>query len=267
MSEFLLHNEAALRLGAFVGVLCAMMAWELAAPRRRYAVPRLLRWSNNLALVALDTAILRLAFPLLAVGLAALAQERGWGVFNLIELPGWMAFVLAFVLLDFAIYLQHVVFHHVPVLWRLHRLHHADLDFDTTTGIRFHPLEIALSMGIKLALVLALGAPPEAVLVFEIVLNATSLFNHGNVSLGKFDGLVRAIFVTPDMHRVHHSAVRTETNSNFGFNFSFWDRLCGTYRAQPGAGHEAMTIGLERFRDRREAWLHRMLIQPFIGQP
>ena len=267
MNDFLLQNEPTLRLSAFIGVIATMMLWELAAPCRRYEIPRLIRWLNNLALVVLDTAILRLAFPLLAVGLAAIAQERGWGLLNSIELPGWAEFTIAFLLLDFAIYLQHVIFHHVPVLWRFHRMHHADLDFDTTTGIRFHPVEIVISMGIKLALVTALGAPPVAVLVFEVVLNATSLFNHGNVSLGKLDRTVRTLIVTPDMHRVHHSSVRQETDSNFAFNFSFWDRLCGTYRAQPAAGHDAMEIGLERFRDRREAWLHRMLIQPLIGRP
>lgn len=267
MSETILQHEPALRLSAFVGVLAVMIVWELAAPRRRLEVPRVVRWSNNLALVALDTAILRLLFPLLAVGLASIAQDRGLGLLNLMELPGWLAFALAFLVLDFAIYLQHVAFHHAPVLWRFHRVHHADLDFDTTTGVRFHPVEIVLSMAIKLALVAGLGAPPVAVLVFEVVLNATSLFNHGNVGLGRADGVVRALFVTPDMHRVHHSAIRKETDSNFGFNFSFWDRLCGTYRAQPAAGHTAMTIGLERFRDGRELWLDRMLVQPFVGKP
>ena len=263
MGAFLLQHEPALRLGAFGGVLAVMMLWELAAPRRRRELPRFLRWSNNLALVALDTAILRLAFPILAVGFAGVAQARGWGLLNLVELPGWLAFALAFLALDFAIYLQHVVFHHVPVLWRLHRMHHADIDFDATTGIRFHPLEIVVSMAIKLALVAALGAPPVAVLVFEVVLNATALFNHGNVALGRWDRAVRHLLVTPDMHRVHHSVIRAEHDSNFGFNFSFWDRLCGTYRAQPTAGHNDMTIGLERFRSRREAWADRLLIQPF----
>lgn len=263
MGAFLLQHEPALRFGAFCSVLAVMLLWELAAPRRRRALPRLLRWSNNLALVVLDTAILRLAFPMLAVGFAAVAQVRGWGLFNLVELPGWLVFALAFLALDFAIYLQHVVFHHVPVLWRLHRMHHADVDFDTTTGIRFHPLEIMVSMAIKLALVAVLGAPPVAVLVFEVVLNATSLFNHGNVTLGRWDKAVRSLFVTPDMHRVHHSVIREEHDSNFGFNFSLWDRLCGTYRAQPAAGHETMAIGLDHFRARRESMLDRLLTQPF----
>lgn len=265
MDTFLLQHEPNLRLGIFLGVLAAMALWELAAPRRRLEIPRLLRWSNNLALVALDTAIVRVAFPVLAVGFAAMAQERGWGLLSLVELPAWAAFVLAFLLLDLAIYAQHVVFHKVPLLWRFHRMHHSDVDFDTTTGIRFHPIEIVLSMLYKLALVAALGASPAAVLVFEVVLNATSLFNHGNVSLGRLDPFVRKLVVTPDMHRVHHSVPREEHDTNFGFNFSFWDRMFGTYLAQPAAGHDGMKIGLEHFRDRREAWLHRLLWQPFVG--
>ncbi|MFN2098936.1 sterol desaturase family protein [Altererythrobacter sp. MF3-039] len=266
MDQTILDNEPTLRLGVFLGVLSAMALWELAVPRRRQEIPRLLRWSNNLALVALDTAIMRIAFPVLAVGFAALSQERGWGLFNLVEVPGWLAFLAAFLLLDLAIYAQHVVFHKTPVLWRFHRMHHADVDFDTTTGIRFHPIEIVLSMLYKLALVGALGAPPAAVLVFEIVLNATSLFNHGNVTLGRLDPLFRKLIVTPDMHRVHHSVWREEHDTNFGFNFSFWDRLFGTYLAQPAKGHDRMTIGLAHFRERREQWLDRLLWQPFKGE-
>ena len=263
MSGTVLQHEPLFRLVAFVAVLAAMMVWELIAPRRRQTVPRIVRWSNNLALVVLDTAILRLAFPLLAVGFAAVVQERGWGLLNLFALPEWLAVAIAFVLLDLAIYAQHVAFHHVPWLWRFHRMHHSDIEFDTTTGIRFHPGEIAVSMLYKLALIAVLGASPIAVLIFEIVLNATSLFNHGNVTLGRADRAVRALIVTPDMHRVHHSAIRAETDSNFGFNLSLWDRLFRTYRGQPRQGHECMTIGLEYFRERREAWLDRLLWQPF----
>ena len=263
MDAFILDHEPALRLGAFLGVMLAMMVWELVAPKRRLEIPRLLRWSNNFALIALDTVVLRLAFPLLAVGMAQVAQVRGWGLLNLADWPAWLEFAIALLLLDFAIYGQHVLFHKLPIFWRFHRMHHADLDFDVTTGIRFHPFEIAVSMAIKLALVLMIGPSAFAVVVFEVVLNATSLFNHGNVSLGRFDALVRRLIVTPDMHRVHHSAIREEHDSNFGFNLSLWDRLCGTYRAQPAAGHEGMTIGLDRFRSPRELWLDRLLLQPF----
>jgi len=263
MDTLVLQNEPALRFGAFAGAMLAMMVWELAAPRRRLAVPRLVRWSNNLALVALDTAVLRLAFPLLAVGMAQVALERGWGLFNLLDWPYWLEFALALLVFDFVIYGQHVLFHKVPLFWRFHRMHHADLDFDTTTGIRFHPFEIVVSMGVKLALVVLIGPSVLAVLVFEVVLNATSLFNHGNVSLGRADPILRRLIVTPDMHRVHHSVVREEHDTNFGFNLSFWDRLCGTYRAQPAAGQDGMTIGLDLYRSPRELWLDRMLLQPF----
>ncbi len=266
MSELLIANEAAARMAFFFGVLILMALWEAAAPRRRRAIPRLLRWSGNLGVVVIDTLLLRLAFPLLAVGLAQIAQARGWGLLNVIELPGWLAFVLSVLVLDLAIYLQHVMFHAVPALWRLHRMHHADLEFDVTTGLRFHPLEILLSMAIKLAVVAALGPPAIAVLVFEILLNATSMFNHANVRIpGPVDRVLRCFVVTPDMHRVHHSILRRETNSNFGFNLPWWDRLLGTYRAQPADGHEAMTIGIEQFRTRRDLRLDRMLVQPLLG--
>ncbi len=266
MPETLLAAEPAIRLAAFLGVLLAMAAWEIAAPRRRREIPRVLRWSNNLALVVLDTVILRLSFPILAVGLALLAEERGWGLFNALEVPFWVAVLVSFLVLDLVIYLQHVLFHAVPGLWRLHRMHHADLEFDTTTGLRFHPLEILLSMAIKLAVVAALGAPAVAVLLFEVVLNATALFNHANVKLPRrVDRVLRWIVVTPDMHRVHHSVDPRETNSNYGFNLPWWDRLLGTYIAQPARGHEGMEIGIEQFRTRRDLWLDRMLIQPLLG--
>ncbi|MCA9018472.1 MAG: sterol desaturase family protein, partial [Planctomycetaceae bacterium] len=203
MSETLLAAEPTLRLAAFLGVLAAMALWEVAAPRRRRDIPRVIRWTNNLALVVLDTAILRLTFPILAVALAVMAEERGWGLLNNIDVPFWVAFILSMLLLDLAIYLQHVMFHAVPGLWRLHRMHHADLDFDATTGLRFHPVEILVSMGIKLAVVAALGPPAVAVLLFEVVLNATALFNHANIDLPRrVDRVLRWIVVTPDMHRV-----------------------------------------------------------------
>lgn len=266
MSEIILAAEPTIRLTAFLGVLAVMMIWELAAPRRRRDIPRVIRWTNNLALVVVDTIILRLSFPVLAVGLAVLAEERDWGLFNVIDAPGWVVFTGSILLLDLAIYLQHVMFHAVPGLWRLHRMHHADLDFDVTTGLRFHPVEILASMAIKLTVVGALGAPAVAVLVFEVILNATSIFNHSNIKLPTgVDRVLRLFLVTPDMHRVHHSTDPRETNSNYGFSVPWWDRLLGTYIAQPAKGHEGMEIGIEQFRTRRDLWLDRMLIQPLRG--
>jgi sterol desaturase/sphingolipid hydroxylase (fatty acid hydroxylase superfamily) len=266
MTESLLATEPQLRLIVFLGVLVAMALWELAVPRRRQEIPRVIRWTNNLGLVVIDTIVLRLIFPILAVGLAVIAQDRGWGLFNVIEAPGWIAVLVSIVVLDLVIYLQHVMFHAVPALWRLHRMHHADLEFDVTTGLRFHPVEILLSMGIKLAVVMALGPPAVAVLIFEVLLNATAMFNHSNIRLPTFvDRILRLIVVTPDMHRVHHSIIPEETNSNFGFNLPWWDRLLGTYKAQPKAGHEGMSIGIEQFRTTRDLWLDRMLVQPVKG--
>lgn len=226
----------------------------------------MIRWSNNLAFVVIDTVILRLSLPVLAVGLAVIAEDRGWGLFNALDVPVWFAALASILLLDLAIYLQHVMFHAVPGLWRLHRMHHADLDFDATTGLRFHPVEILLSMVIKLAVVAALGPPAFAVLLFEIILNATSLFNHANIDLPRpIDRLLRWIVVTPDMHRVHHSIDPRETNSNYGFNLPWWDRLLGTYIDQPAKGHREMEIGIEQFRTTRDLWADRMLIQPLLG--
>jgi sterol desaturase/sphingolipid hydroxylase (fatty acid hydroxylase superfamily) len=243
-----------------------MVVWEVAMPRRARALTRRVRWPSNLGIVAFNTVLLRLVVPTTAVGLALLSQEQSWGLFNNLAIPFWLSIGLSVLLLDLAIYLQHVMFHAVPALWRLHRMHHADLDFDVTTGARFHPIEIVLSMGIKLAVIVVLGAPAIAVLIFEVALNATSMFNHGNVRIApKVDGLLRLLVVTPDMHRVHHSVLPDETNSNFGFNLPWWDRLLGTYRAQPVAGHDGMTIGIEQFRTSRDQWLDRMLAQPFHG--
>jgi sterol desaturase/sphingolipid hydroxylase (fatty acid hydroxylase superfamily) len=264
LAEILLTYEPAIRVGAFAAIFMAMALWELLAPRRRQAIGRLRRWPSNLGIVVLNTLLVRLAFPTAAVGVALLAESRGWGLFPALNAPPWLAVVAAVMLLDLAIYLQHVLFHAVPVLWRLHRMHHADLEFDVTTGARFHPIEILLSMAIKLGIVAALGAPAVAVLIFEVLLNATSMFNHGNVRLPqRLDRVLRWLVVTPDMHRVHHSVVPRETNSNFGFNLTWWDHLFGTYRAQPQAGHQAMTIGIEQFRDPRDLRLDLMLLQPF----
>jgi sterol desaturase/sphingolipid hydroxylase (fatty acid hydroxylase superfamily) len=259
-----MSNELIIRLVSFLGIFGLFAVWEAMAPRRRRQLARWLRWPNNLGIVALNTALVRLSFPISAVALAFVSEQRSWGLLNNVALPGWAVIALAVLALDLAIYLQHVLFHAVPALWRLHRMHHADLDVDVTTGARFHPIEILASMVVKLAVVAALGAPAEAVLAFEILLNATSMFNHGNIRVpAACDRVLRWLVVTPDMHRVHHSIVPQETNSNFGFNMPWWDRLFGTYRPQPAAGHEAMTIGIGQFRAPREQWLDRMLSQPF----
>ena len=266
MIDALLANEPAIRLSVFLGIFAVMALWEVAAPRRVRQHTRLRRWPNNIGIVVVNTVVLRVAFPVAAVGMATFAEAGGWGLLNSHAPPAWLAVVIAVVLLDLAIYLQHVMVHAVPAFWRLHRMHHADLDFDVTTGARFHPIEILLSMMIKLLVVAALGAPPVAVLIFEVMLNASSMFNHGNVRIPEgLDRVLRWFVVTPDMHRVHHSALRRETNSNFGFSLPWWDRLFGTYRAQPVAGHDAMTIGIEQFREPGDMRLDRMLIQPFKG--
>jgi sterol desaturase/sphingolipid hydroxylase (fatty acid hydroxylase superfamily) len=264
MRNAIFAYEPYIRLGAFAGVFAMMAVWEFIGPRRKQAIGRGWRWPNNLGVVVVDTLLVRILFPTTAVGLALVAEARGFGLFNMAALPAWFGVVASVVILDVAIYLQHVLFHAVPALWRLHRMHHADLEFDVTTGLRFHPIEIVLSMLIKFTVIAALGAPALAVLIFEVLLNATSMFNHGNVRIPLgLDRVLRWIVVTPDMHRVHHSVLSRETNSNFGFNLPWWDHLFGTYRAQPAAGHDAMTIGIQQFRDARELGLDRMLIQPF----
>ena len=263
LASGLLAYEWLIRLVGFAGVIAAMALWEHWAPRRRLTVGRPSRWPGNLGVLAVDVLLVRILFPTAAVGAALVCDARGWGLFNVIPVPFVAATLVSVVLLDLAIYLQHVLFHAVPMLWRLHRMHHADLDIDVTTGVRFHPVEILLSLLIKFAVIALVGAPALAVLIFEVLLNATSMFNHSNVRMpAGIDRIVRQLVVTPDMHRVHHSIVRAETNSNFGFNFPWWDRLFGTYRPQPAAGHDDMTIGLEVFRDPAELRLDRMLLQP-----
>ena len=261
-------HESLIRLCAFVAVLLAMAAWETLAPRRKLTVGRVTRWPSNIGVVMVNTALLWLILPAGAVGFAFSCSAHGWGFFNAMHVPIWLTILPSVVILDFVIYLQHVMFHAVPVLWRVHRMHHADLDFDVTTGIRFHPVEIVISMGLKLAAVALFGTPAAGVLAFEVLLNATSMFNHSNIDIPKGrDAILRMFAVTPDMHRVHHSIVVRETNSNFGFNLPWWDRLLGTYRAQPEAGHDAMTIGIEQFREAGELRLDRMLTQPWRGDP
>lgn len=264
----LLKHEATVRLNIFLAIFALMAVWESIHPRRPRPCLRRRRWPGNLGVSLLDALVTRLLAPSGAVGFALLAEARHWGVFQHIAWPTWIEFLLSVLALDLAIYLQHRAFHYVPILWRLHRMHHADLDVDVTTGVRFHPMEIALSLGIKFGVVVILGTPALAVLCFEILLNATSMFNHSNVRISPpFDRVLRWLVVTPDMHRVHHSIFRRETDSNFGFNFPWWDRLFATYVPQPEAGHEQMTLGIDQFRDAKELRLHRMLLQPFRNSP
>ena len=263
--------ETIIRLAAFGVFFAAFALWELIAPRRGLSVGRARRWPGNLGILLADILTVRVLVPTAAVGASLYAAGNGWGLINYLHLRLSAAALIGFLALDLAIYLQHVVFHKVPLLWRLHRMHHADLDIDVTTGVRFHPLEILISLFIKIAVVLALGIPVVAVILFEVVLNVTSMFNHSNASMPAWlDRALRFIVVTPDMHRVHHSIVRRETDSNFGFNLPWWDRLFGTYRAQPEAGHTGMTIGIPAFRDPGELRIDRMLTQPFrndsVGQ-
>jgi sterol desaturase/sphingolipid hydroxylase (fatty acid hydroxylase superfamily) len=268
VSEFVVSHEIAIRLVFFFGILLIMALWEFVTPRRGLTVSKALRWINNLGIVFLNSFLLRIIFPGAAVGMAAFAHEYGWGLFNYFQVPYSLAVALSVIVMDFVIYLQHVMFHAVPVFWRIHRMHHADLDFDVTTGTRFHPFEIILSMVIKFGVIVIIGPPVLGVVIFEVLLNATSMFNHSNVRILRgLDRVLRWIVVTPEMHRVHHSVVYYETNSNFGFNLPLWDRFLGTYRDQPRKGHEGMTIGLWNFRDTKQcAILPGMLAIPFHGK-
>ncbi len=268
INEFVMNYEKEIRMGFFFGMLILIGLWELAAPRRALTVSKTVRWVNNLGLVFFNSFIVRLVFPMAAIGVAVIAQERSWGLFNNIEISVGLAAILSIVIMDFVIYVQHVMVHAIPILWRLHRVHHADLDFDVTTGARFHTLEILLSMGIKFATIVLLGPPVFAVIIFEVILNATAMFNHGNIRLPKsIDRVLRLVLVTPDMHRVHHSVEDDETNSNFGFSLPWWDRMFGTYRDQPRAGHTEMTIGIHKFKDPKlVSWIPGMLILPFKGR-
>lgn len=268
ISELVIANEKTIRMSFFFGIIIVMALWEIIAPRRALTISKTVRWVNNLGLVFFNSFILRVIFPAAAVGMAAFANTHGWGIFNYYELPLWLTVVASVVIMDFIIYLQHVMVHAIPTLWRLHRMHHADLDFDVTTGVRFHPLEIMLSMLIKFATIAVLGPPVIAVIIFEVVLNATAMFNHSNVRLPLgLDRILRWIVVTPDMHRVHHSIEDDEANSNFGFSLPWWDRLLGTYRDQPRGGHEGMTIGIRKYRDPKQvAWFPGMIRLPFKGK-
>ncbi len=261
-------GEAPLRLAAFIGIFVAMALLELAMPRRVPGQGKATRWFTNLMIAGIDSLIIRamamLAAPIAAVSAAAWAQAQGWGLLNWLEAPGWLELLMAMIILDLAIYAQHVVSHKIPLLWRLHKVHHTDVDFDVTTAVRFHPVEIALSMVWKIIVVLTLGASPWAVVLFEVTLNGCAVFNHANIALPLWlDRLVRALIVTPDMHRVHHSIYPSEHDTNFGFNLSFWDRLFGTYTAQPRDGHLAMTIGQKNHLDENPKKLIWSLMLPF----
>ena len=263
-----MNTEATIRLGVFVGVFLLVAVLEVLLPRRARTQPRFRRWLANLSLVALNPLSVRLLFPIIPVGLAAIAGERNWGLFNNVSSPYWLEVAMSVLAFDLAVYLQHVLHHAIPLLWRFHMVHHSDLDYDLTTGVRFHPIEIVISMGVKLGAVIIIGAPVLAVLIFEVALNALAMFNHSNIYLPSgIDHAIRSLVVTPDMHRVHHSVIVNETNSNYGFCLSWWDRLLGTYKDQPERGHLEMTIGLSQFRDENRLTLMKLLTLPFQGDP
>ena len=267
MSAWLFANEAVVRVVCFGAIFAAVALAEIAVPRRGLTTSKRRRWTANIGIVIIDTAVLRIFFPAGAVGIALWTQRQGWGLLSSVHWPAGLEILLAIIFLDFVVYLQHVMFHAVPTLWRLHMMHHADLDFDLTTGTRFHPVEILVSMGIKAGAIMVVGAAPAAVLIFEVLLNGTAMFNHGNFFIpAKIDRLLRWLVVTPDMHRVHHSIFPNETNSNYGFSLPWWDRLMGTYKSQPRLGHEGMTIGLRQFRDPRALSLGALLLLPFVGK-
>lgn len=267
LAEALVRFEPWLRLSAFLGIFAILATWEAMAPRRVRAQLRRDRWFANIGISALNSLAVRALSLLAAVAAAVFAERNGIGILHSVEAPLWMNVAISFVVLDLLVFGQHFALHHVPILWRLHRIHHADPDVDVSTGIRFHPVEIVLSQFLKAAVVLLLGALPVSVILFEIVLNATTLFNHSNLKLSpRMDRIVRAVTVTPDMHRVHHSIRREEHDSNFGFNLSLWDRLFGTYRAQPMDGHETMTLGLSAYPGRTAIGLWWLLSNPFAGE-
>ena len=264
VEQLLQNNEALFRLGAFTAVLVLMLLWEALQPRRK----PLLGWNrrlNNLALVSLDVLLVRLLLPIATVTVAEISMTKGWGLFNIVDTGFWPSFVLSLLLMDLVIYGQHVITHQIPILWRIHRVHHTDLDFDVTTALRFHPFEIILSMFLKFFFIALFGAPVVAVIVFEIILNISSMFNHSNIQIpASVDRLLRFFIVTPDMHRVHHSVIKVETNSNYGFNIPWWDYIFRTYRPQPSAGHTKMKIGLNEFQGDKVVFLQWLLLQHLL---
>lgn len=262
-----MENETFIRLGVFLGLFALLALIEALAPRRIRTQTRKARWVTNWAITVANTVTLNaMALPLLAVGAAFDAQSQGWGLFNATSWPTWIEVILVILILDFAIWAQHVITHKVPFLWRLHQVHHADVDIDVTTAIRFHPIEIALSMLLKIGLVYLLGPAALAIVLFEVILNGTAMFNHANIRLPlSVDAVLRRVLVTPDMHRVHHSTLRHEHDSNYGFSLSIWDQMFGTYIPQPEAGHDAMDIGLQ-WQDDRPSRLGWSLKLPFSNK-
>lgn len=264
MTETAFNDPSWIRLSCFFGVLLLCTLWENKLPRKTLTVSRAFRWVNNLSLVALNSVIVALVMPIAAFQAAVIASENQWGLLHWAFVPIWLNVLISVVLLDFVIYTQHIVFHRIPLLWRLHRMHHADLDIDVTTGARFHPIEILISMVIKIGAVFILGVSPVAIVIFEIILNASAMFNHSNARLAlSVDAWLRKVIVTPDIHRVHHSVIPRETHSNFGFFLSVWDQLFDTYRAQPELGHDHVVIGLPDIRDEQEQRLDKLITQPF----
>jgi len=263
MNDFITNNEAIIRLIAFLAIITIMAIWEIMKPIMTLSISKKQRWINNFGIVVLNSIIIRILFPTAAVGAAILAMEDSWGLFNNITLPFWITVIISLIIMDMAIYFQHRIFHAIPILWRLHLVHHADLDYDLSTGLRFHPIEIILSMLIKFAIILILGVPIIAVILFEIILNSVAIFNHSNISLPKkLDHILRWFIVTPDMHRVHHSVEVDETNSNFGFNLPWWDRIFKSYRQQTRAAN--ITIGLPEYRKPQQVYgIIQMLRLPF----
>lgn len=267
MNDWIIENELYIRLSFFLTIFTLTALGELLSPCKQLTGSKPIRWFSNLAIVVLNSVTIKFLFPILAVDIAYMATERQWGLMHWLDIPTPLATFIAVVLLDCAIYFQHVLFHHVPILWRLHRMHHSDVDIDVTTGARFHPLEIILSMLFKILIVMLIGAPVVAVIIFEVLLNLTAMFNHGNVKIPKkIDKYLRYLLVTPDVHRIHHSVDGTETNRNFGFCLTWWDMIFRTYQNQPKQGHTNMTIGLTIFRRSQESYLQRMLTQPFRNE-
>ena len=256
--------DVLIRVIAFLSVFGLMASWEILAPRRQHSALRLRRWVANLSMAALNTAVIRIVLASGAVGMAMISAEQGWGILNMLHWPSWMEVLLAVLVLDLVIYLQHVAFHAVPMFWKVHMVHHTDTEYDVTTAVRFHPVEAVLSMVIKIAVVAMIGASPTAVLTFEVLLNGMAMFNHANVRMPHvLERILRWVMVTPDMHRIHHSIIPRETNRNFGFNLPWWDRLFGTYLANPAHGHEQMTLGLRQFRNPACLKLRNILKLPF----
>ncbi len=256
--------EDIIRLGASLGIFLFMICWEYFSPRRKFSLTRKQRWPINIGLAVLNMVIMRLTIGGLAYLAAITVTENNGGLLNWLSAPDWLAIIITLLFLDFAIYLQHILSHKWSVLWRLHQIHHTDLAFDATTAVRFHPLEIALSMFYKIFCIFLIGANPIAVIAFEIILNGAATFNHSNVNIPKgIDNKLRWLLITPDMHRIHHSTIARETDSNYGFSISWWDRLCGTYIATPEQPQQSMDIGLKNFTEASELGFMKLLLLPF----